>query len=428
VELKTGKTPVFIPPIISNLGQSPCCMDLNQFAKQTLDRERPLIRKKIFRGPRPISRQMSLYDLPFFHTVYNVIQNEGRTAATLANIFWEVIIQSEIFPQLLRRAGIRIEAVGRTILSMSGTDLPRFDLLILSPAISMNNAFSLSMDEVFAQKNRFRDFNMFQEWINRQFIELQESDTKYDRYKNDFSQSRALLETLSTLDATGFINDALRHQQFSIIFGPMPKIVRNSAVAKPGIGISLDIGKPPISSSGIVATDVQGRNGVTASMHGVFPTAKEMDDSFNAMGLASVLDKVVYVNGRAGKIVSANYLTDSCFIEVDTTGFPINEPFAGPLRSRSPYEGEKVSFESFRFSGNTVIKEVDIGATSVISNRQVRVYTRAVTNPGDSGSALYNNEKHILGFCHARTGVGEEIEFSEWIWADSVYNALKLIP
>jgi hypothetical protein len=405
-------------------------MDLNQFTQQTLKRESSFRRRgRQFARPRALEGMSSLYNLPFFPRVYDVIKNEGRTAATIANIFWEVIGQSDLFHQLFYQLDVPLEDT-RTILSMSGDLEPRFDLLVLSPVLSLDDSFSMSMEEVFATVKRTGEspIDMYRSWLNKQLIGLRELNTGDAENYQDFPELHRLLDVLSMPDATGFIMDALENQQFSIIFGPMPRTIRNSAVAKPGIGISLDTGKPPISSAGIVATDTQGRTGVTASMHGVFPTAQEMDDEFNKMGLASVLNKKVFVKGREGKIVSGDYLTDSCFIEVDTTGFPINEPFSGPLSSRSPYEGEKVSFESFRLSGSTAIKQVDIGVTSVIRNRQVRVYTRAVTNPGDSGSALYNDDKQILGFCHARTGVGEEIEFSEWIWADSVYKALKLLP
>jgi len=33
---------------------------------------------------------------------------------------------------------------------------------------------------------------------------------------------------------------------------------------------------------------------------------------------------------------------------------------------------------------------------------------------------------NVLGFSFFRTGFGEEVEFSAWIWAESVYEALDL--
>ena len=59
----------------------------------------------------------------------------------------------------------------------------------------------------------------------------------------------------------------------------------------------------------------------------------------------------------------------------------------------------------------------------VLPNSQLKVLTRADTNPGDSGAALLDSQDQVLGFAFYRTGLGAPIEFSAWIWAETVFNA-----
>ena len=71
---------------------------------------------------------------------------------------------------------------------------------------------------------------------------------------------------------------------------------------------------------------------------------------------------------------------------------------------------------------------VDFGVPFPMPGRQLCVQTKAVTNYGDSGSALLNDDDRLVGFAFQRTAYGGRatVEFSDWIWAASVLNELGL--
>jgi hypothetical protein len=77
----------------------------------------------------------------------------------------------------------------------------------------------------------------------------------------------------------------------------------------------------------------------------------------------------------------------------------------------------------------TVIQSHDPGVWWYSPIRQPRVYTPAVTNPGDSGAALIEDSSDLVaGFAHERTEAGAQLEWSSWIWADAVFTALNVQP
>jgi len=311
---------------------------------------------------------------------------------------------------------------GRMILTMTNEEIDRYDLLVLSPDLKPGDFYSSTINELQLATRNFNDDSnrdLFRRWRTSQEEELFKMENG-----NRFNESARLLNAFSRVEGD-FISDTLRKQDFAVLFAPMPSTTYSSSVGKPGCSITLEPNARPISSVGVVTTNKNGVHGVTASLHGVFENPNELSSHFNTQGLNGILNKTVYINGKPGTIIAADYLSDSCFIRVDTMGLATNSTL-GPLQSRGPYQGERVSFESFRNIQSTAVTEVDIGITSIINNRQVRLYTRPVINPGDSGCALLNTENYVLGFGHLRTGLGEDIEFAEWIWADSVFRALEL--
>jgi hypothetical protein len=77
----------------------------------------------------------------------------------------------------------------------------------------------------------------------------------------------------------------------------------------------------------------------------------------------------------------------------------------------------------------TAVQAQDPGLTHFSPTSQSRVYTPAVTNPGDSGAALVEESTDlVIGFAKDRTEAGASIEWSSWVWADSVFAALDVQP
>jgi hypothetical protein len=176
---------------------------------------------------------------------------------------------------------------------------------------------------------------------------------------------------------------------------------------------------PPTYAAGLVgvyAYNEQNVLGVTSCLHGLKPTV--------VPGLTKV-----YVNGREGTVHSVHPVSDSCFIEMSAARAEL-EPIveALPVFRQVPRFNEPVSFLN---KNSSRIETVITGWSPDIlyddPYNQVKLLTPAMTNPGDSGTALINEMNQVLGFSFFRTQLNAPLEFSAWIWAASVFKAHHLI-
>jgi hypothetical protein len=211
-------------------------------------------------------------------------------------------------------------------------------------------------------------------------------------------------------DAVGqLVAEAARLQQFHILVTSPPPTVRTAIVPAPDAWeVVSESGDGASASAGVVATDRNGRSGVTTADH-AFSSATQ----------------TVKVAGTSGAICSRHSLSDSCFIELPLLPALIGRPTSGPLSRRSPGEGDTVTFNGAT-SGptETTITGWDKGIPFEIQPwNRLRVLTKAVTSPGDSGAALVASDDEVIGFAFDRTGYGTPIEYSAWIWAEFVYLA-----
>jgi hypothetical protein len=140
----------------------------------------------------------------------------------------------------------------------------------------------------------------------------------------------------------------------------------------------------------------------------------------------------VNVGPLQGVVAEEDLMTDSVFITV-AGGIPLTtvRGAKGWLQGVTPRLDDDAEFDGAT-SGRTIktaVSGADPGVTTYSEFRQARVYTPPVTNPGDSGAALVETSSdRIMGFAHERTAPGARIEWSSWIWADSVFKALNIKP
>lgn len=414
-------------------------MNLNELARQLTRTARPSLQiGEAASTGAEISYQMS-YLRPgleysrYFDGIYNIVGHEGRTKAILSSAFWQIITSSASFYRYLRSLGIPLYSPfhsGRSILVMHGEgNQERYDLVILSPFVRWEQRRAVSIDDFFSNSDRSpREFSReLNRWLDRRNREL-------DQIKKENPLNIGTLETQELLLTSirdrndNFLENLVSTQTFSIIFAPMPDTTLSNSIGVPACGVAFKKDSYPISTVGVITTKQNGLFGVTAALHGVVPNPEDIYEMFNKKGAACVIGKKVYVNGQEGTIREADLITDSCFIELNPSGITNTYKTSGPMKDVAPYRRERVKFEGIGSNEqkSTVITEVDIAIPFISRGEQARVYTQAVTNPGDSGAALVNDKGQVLGFSYRRTGLGEPIEFAEWIWAHSVYNALKL--
>lgn len=171
------------------------------------------------------------------------------------------------------------------------------------------------------------------------------------------------------------------------------------------------------SLAGVYTKNNQGIFGVTICLH-CFP------NSYVEVGKTKVK-----INGIGGTVISVHNISDSCFVKLDATESQIANLLdaKGPLQGTTPREFEYCYFmnkEGSKTDTNVIGWSPDIMYFDPYN--QVKVLTNPITNPGDSGSALIDSGKNVIGFSFYRTEINAVKEFSAWIWAASVFKAHNL--
>jgi len=416
-------------------------MDLSQLASSLVQQERAQAAEPGVRGPLNLpslqgklgARFAGIQATPVFEMVYPMVKSEERTSALLATTLWQAMLSSSRFVTLLARMGIRLPSRGdgRVLIVMhEDEELTRYDLLLLlSPILFPQQAISIPLVSLLGQMDLSGSevASFFDDWHKRIRARLTQLHQSGELSAEELQHSLSLYDNMASQGGVKFFGELFRVQPFSLMVAPMPRMIRTDNVPAPAVGITLEAGGQLSCTVGVVTKDAGGRVGVTTCLHGVVPEPDQLYDLFSKHGAACVVGKTVYVDGVAGTIGMADLITDSCFIEVSLPAVPGAGPVKGPMRDKSPYPKEPVSFHGkVSMKKGTFVTGLDPSIPFVSRGEQARVYTQAVTNPGDSGAALVNSDDFVLGFCHRRTGLGEPIEFAEWIWAHSVYSALKL--
>jgi hypothetical protein len=130
-------------------------------------------------------------------------------------------------------------------------------------------------------------------------------------------------------------------------------------------------------------------------------------------------------------VAGQDLISDSVFIRMLAVQWPsARRGVGGWLKGVAPRLGEMAIFEgATSHTTRTALSGQDPHVARYSPIRQARIYTPAVTNPGDSGAALIEESTDlIMGFAMERSEAGAFIEYSTWIWADSVFTALNVSP
>ena len=211
-------------------------------------------------------------------------------------------------------------------------------------------------------------------------------------------------------------NELVELQDFRILVLPPPRIERTaSRVPTPAWSVTPALGLPS-ATAGVLASNRQGHVGVTTALHGL------------RQAVARVVPGATqaFVGGVSGVVDSIDEISDSAFIALgpDNPSTLLPGPamaVAGPLSGLSPRERDVTTFTVASGPKQAYVTGWDKDIPFVRPFSQLRVYTTPATSPGDSGVALLDSDGRVLGFAFYRTGLGEPIEYSAWVWADSVY-------
>jgi hypothetical protein len=202
---------------------------------------------------------------------------------------------------------------------------------------------------------------------------------------------------------------------FQIVIVPFPEI-EHTSLSSSAIPVSpLEIRAIEPATAGVIAEDRSGRSGVTTVHH-----------AFDSSLRRSILGETASVGNAKGIVVSNDYISDSCFIEVDTSHIP-DLRVDGPLIGKLPAMYDHCEFKG-AVSGRS--KTAYVGQTQELPwwypGVQSRIFTKADTVPGDSGAALVDLHGSVLGFAKDRSAAAAHLQQSGWIWAQAVYHAHEL--
>jgi hypothetical protein len=337
------------------------------------------------------------------HNLHDVLGPKAPVEPLLATFFWQIAQTAPGFDQVLHQlgvSGVPIAPPEVIIVPRGPANQTRYDLLILG-----QNIASPPKEQVLKlSASSLRQG--YQAWERRRLFELERADTR------DLSVQQLFHRLIRAVPAD-FAIRAAKQFSFSLLAAELPPVEYTSVPPRVW-GVADSPGAKATSSAGAVVRDAKGHPGVTAALHAI-----------NGKTTALCIGNAVEVDGRAGIVGSADLVSDSCFIELDPLpGKP--KTTAGPLIGFSPHQYETASFDGLK-SGSTkaIVQGWSSDIPLVMSNNQLKVFTDNVTNPGDSGAALLDKVGNILGFCFYRSNTASPY-YSAWIWAHSVFTALKL--
>jgi hypothetical protein len=201
---------------------------------------------------------------------------------------------------------------------------------------------------------------------------------------------------------------------------PQPRVVATAVPATP-IGVRPCQASRETATVGVVAMTREGISGATTALHALEEAA----------GVPAAPGQTACtIAGVPCTVISCDTVSDSCFVELDPSAWAgLGMEPAIPLSGLTPRLPEPVSAYGLTtpsMQGN--VTGWDPAVPILFPRAQLKVYTTPMTAPGDSGAALLDSTGHVLGFAFYRTGIGEPIEYSAWVWADSVYQAHHLAP
>ncbi len=370
----------------------------------------------------------------FYHMVHEEYGlDEAQLESLIATFFWQIVGASPIYPRTLYQAGASPAAPTQAetiVVAHGGGDVMRYDLMVFDPGMredeSASTTLEISTTELRQGWSQWRDLRSAQYEMALAQVRRRgrQAESLFERYAN-FMRLVDYVEP-------GFAVEAYRAKPFGIVITSPPTLeatggaghVCNADIHCPNSvwGVRCQSSGQDSSTVGVVATNKQGIQGVTVALH----------DLQKSLGTVRAHHTQIEVNGSSGSVFSIDdlYYSDSCFVELPAFTAVNLLRVDGVLCNALPRGQADVTFEGL-VSGrvDTHVDAWSPDAPIVFPHSQLKLYTPAVTERGDSGAALIDkNENTLLGFAWWRTGVKEKAQFSVWSWADCVFLAHDLYP
>jgi len=337
-----------------------------------------------------------------FTALFEVVRDEYQAQAMAGTMFWANFLAGDLLPKHAASVGLVDDDFARGknvfVVPTGPIENPRLDLLVAYTRRSRDDEPRSAPIEVSAG-------DMVDAWV-------QWLPTQRRRLWAPARERRAA--ALREACSPQMLVDMLDRKPLHIIFAPIAEPVF-TCVPTPHWEMAGEQTSIACSTAGVLARGSGGAIGVTAALH-AFPNLQRGDQ--------------IVAAGRRATVRSIDSVSDSCFAVFDDA-IPRRFPRGrrGPLSGVSPRMNEELWFDGVTAGERTAVVtgwSPDIPFVAPYS--QLKVLTNACTSLKDSGAALVDNHDRVVGFSFYRTGIGSRVEFSAWIWADSVYAAHGLKP
>lgn len=328
----------------------------------------------------------------------NIIGNESTTRAVIAGAYWRTALDA--LPQWQGRPRASYEWDGHAFVRTPADGIETYvvghrtsspgdhNLIIFDPEVRDDEVVDVSISDV----------DLISAW--------------------DHGVQPPITNPLATFGRSAIV-EANQYEKFRILITPAVTLGSGTPAAMLATTYVPDPASSAANRStgtvGVLASNALGQTVVTVAAHTVDPT------SVNAT-----------VGTGQGEIIGHDPLSDSCIVKVSPaqaaafTGKSITGPRKQPPPNYMQVEFDGHASGSVRANIISASPEIGLG----IPGLQLRVLTNPVTNPGDSGAALVSADGastgELIGFSLARTGYGSPVEYSVWIWADSVFSTHNL--
>lgn len=308
----------------------------------------------------------------------------------LAGVFWWAVINSDELRDQLSTYGVEMHTLQAMLVAHA--EFTRFDLLVLSPHYDED---PVPM-QLHASPAKLK--------ANFDKLSASRRGTVADRIRQKYPKvsDRLVREAITEVATTDWLGVVLAPAQEMIptcVPVPGARVVNLTDVERPA-SVGLFIRK-------------EGAPYATTVLH-VFP--------IGGRGEATI--------GTAhGTVCREDTTTDSCLIALDRDLDLENLPdYAGVLRHVLPPFGDQAWF-SRPDEGrvDTVVLGADMSILEPQQDFASKIYTHAVTIPGDSGVALVNTKNEVVCFAVRRTSIRASVASSQWIYAEQALTALGVL-
>jgi len=355
---------------------------------------------------------------PYCRELIRLVENdEARAKSLLSMVFWESFLNSKAIDDYFKRACEGVEIFDKTkattqIVAFGKERRSGYGLSIYSGQYTKPFPYAVKGVDI-VDEDLLRGWKKASEnWSESSFINKVKDIgglAACELYrKHDFPMLISK-ETVSELNASFIDKEACKSLSGKkILHGISPL---NSSEPDRSIGVFCSRDKECL---------------VTTALH----SSKEGSD------FAKVGDEVkVYIEGDIfkGRVSGTHSVSDSCLISVDPGESEeirgkCCEGNAAPLDKNIPPLNEDVHFYSCSRGRliTTKLKGVSANFLSQIFSPdsfrhvQVCIQTLPHSKSGDSGSAIFDDEGNLFGFCFYKTEAFEA--HTAWVWANSVFH------